>query len=148
MEVILRQKVEKLGEHGDIVNVKPGYARNYLLPQSLALKATPGNKKIVEVEKKKHEQKNQEEKQTAEELAKKLEKVSLTISVQVGEKDKLYGSVTAQDIAQALKKEEGITINKKKIVLEESLKALGIYNIPIKLHPEITPTIKVWIVKM
>jgi len=148
MELILRTKIEKLGNSGDVVNVKPGYARNYLLPQNLALEATPGNKKIVESEKQKVEHQNLEEKQSVEELAKKLEKVSLTISVQAGEKDKLYGSITSQDIVQTLKKEEGININKKMLVLEEPLKALGVYNIPVKLHPEVSTTIKVWIVKM
>ncbi|HIE43413.1 MAG TPA: 50S ribosomal protein L9 [Candidatus Omnitrophica bacterium] len=147
MEVILLKDEEKLGKLGDVVNVKKGYARNYLIPQNLAVEATPANRRIVEREKLRMEKKREEEKHQAEELAKKLENVSLTIPVHVGEDDKLYGSVTSQDIANFLK-EEGFTIDKKKIQLESPLKALGIYNINIKLHPEVTATIRVWVVKM
>ena len=147
MELILIKDVEHLGKLGDVVNVKKGYARNYLFPRKLALETTETNKKVVEKEKLKVEKKKKEGKKEAEELVEKLEKISLTIPVQVGEKDKLYGSITTQDIANLLK-EEGFDIDKKKIELPTPIKALGIYNIKIKLAPEIIATVKVWVVKM
>jgi large subunit ribosomal protein L9 len=147
MELILIKDVEHLGKLGDVVNVKEGYARNYLLPRKLALEATETSKKVIEKERLKIEKKKEEGKKESEKLVKKLEKLSLTIPVQVGEKDKLYGSVTTQDISNLLK-EEGFDIDKKKIELPTPIKALGIYNIKIKLASEITATVKVWVVKM
>ena len=147
MELILIKDLEHLGKIGDVVNVKEGYARNYLLPQKLVLEATEVNKKIVEKEKLRIGKKKEESKKGAEELAQKLEKFSLTIPVQVGEKDKLYGSVTLQDISDLLKK-EGFDIDKRKIELSTPVKALGIYSIKIKLNPQVTATMKVWVVKM
>lgn len=147
MKLILVKDVEKLGQIGDIVNVKEGYARNYLIPKKLVLEATEANKKVVEKEKIKAEQRRKESKKEAEELCQKLEKLSLTVPVQVGEKDKLYGSVTAQDISDLLKK-EGFDIDKRKIEVANTIKTLGIYSIKIKLDPEIIATTKVWVVKM
>ncbi|MCD6521547.1 50S ribosomal protein L9 [Candidatus Calescamantes bacterium] len=146
MKVILRENISKLGRIGDVVDVKPGYARNYLFPRGLALPATEGNLKKVEEEKRIREKKEEKIKEEARNLARKLQKKSITIPVQVGEEEQLFGSVTAQDIANALV-QEGFPIDKKHVVLEEPIKALGIYNVEIKLHPEVSTTIRVWVVK-
>ena len=146
MKVVLKQDIDKLGIAGDIVEVADGYGRNYLLPRGLAIKATAGAEKAAEQIKKTKGRKTQEEKTSLEELAKKLSELSLTIPVQVGEDEKMYGSVTSIDIANMLK-QEGIEIDKKKIILKEPIKKLGIFNIQIKLHPEVTAEVKAWVVK-
>ncbi len=146
MKVILRQDYEKLGKAGDIVQVKDGFARNFLIPREIAYEATPGNIRRFEEEKKRMVLQFEREKKKAEQLAKELEKTSCTISMAVGEEDRLFGSVTSQDIADALK-EKGIEIDRRKIVLEEPIKSLGIYSVPIRLHPEVTASVKVWVVK-
>ncbi len=146
MKIILRQDYERLGKFGDIVEVKDGYARNYLIPKNIAYPAKPNFIKVIEEEKKHKQFKLLKAKRQAEELAKKLESVSITISVSVGEEDKMFGSVTSQDIGKALE-EQGIEIDRRKIVLEEPIKELGIYSVPIKLHPEVEAKIKVWVVK-
>ena len=146
MKIVLKQDIDKLGTTGDIVEVADGYGRNYLLPQGLALKATSGAEKVAKQIKKATGRKIQEEKTNLEELAKKLSKLSLTIPVQVGEDEKMYGSVTSIDIANMLK-QEGIEIDKKKIILKEPIKKLGVFNIQIKLHPEVTAEVKTWVVK-
>lgn len=146
MELILTKDIEHLGKFGDVVNVKQGYARNYLLPRKLAVEATEGNKKAIEKKRLEIDKQEEQKRKEAEALVKKIEKLSLTASVQVGENEKLYGSVTTQDIAGLLK-EEGFDIDKKKIELENPIKALGVYNAKIKLDPEVTATVKVWVVK-
>jgi len=146
MKIVLKQDIDKLGTTGDIVEVADGYGRNYLLPQGLALKATSGAEKVAKQIKKATGRKIQEEKTNLEELAKKLSKLSLTIPVQVGEDEKMYGSVTSIDIANMLK-QEGIEIDKKKIILKEPIKKLGVFNIQIKLHPEVTAEVKIWVIK-
>ncbi len=146
MRVILKQDVEKLGRVGDIVEVAPGYARNFLIPKGLAIEVTKKNIKIIEEEKRRLKKKKDKEINEAKELAEKLSKKSVTIPVQVGEDDKLFGAVTSQDIAEALA-QEGIKIDKRKILLKEPLKALGIYNVEIKIHPEVNASIRVWVVK-
>lgn len=146
MKVVLKQDIDKLGITGDIVSVADGYGRNYLLPRGLALKATAGAEKATEHIKKARGRKIQEEKTNLEELAKKLSELSLTIPVQVGEDEKMYGSVTSIDIANMLK-QEGVEIDKKKIILKEPIKKLGIFNIQVKLHPEVTAEVKTWVVK-
>ena len=146
MKIILRQDYENLGKAGDIVTVKPGYARNFLLPKQIAYPAKPNFIRMLEEEKRQKQQRQHKEKKVAEALAEKLNKVSVTISVSVGEEDKIFGSVTTMDIAEALKK-EGYEIDRRKIVLEEPIKALGIYSVPIKVHPEVEASIKVWVVK-
>ena len=146
MRVILRKNIEKLGKAGDVVEVKNGYARNFLFPQNLALPSTPGNLKRVEDEKRVLMKKQEKIKEEAENLAKKLEKKSITIPVQVGEKEQMFGSVTAQDIANVLK-QEGFSIDKNQIDLSEPIKSLGIYNVKINIHPGVTPVIRVWVVK-
>ncbi len=146
MKIILRQDYENLGNAGDIVNVKPGYARNFLLPKKIAYPAKPNYVRMIEEEKRQKEQRARKEKKLAEELATKLSSVSVTISVSVGEEDKMFGSVTSQDIAAELEK-QGHEVDRRKIVLEEPIKALGIYSVPIKLFPEVEANIKVWVVK-
>lgn len=146
MKVILKQDVESVGSAGDIVEVKNGYARNYLVPQGMALAATRGNLKQIDQEKKTLELQKNREKKTAEQLANKLNNTSITISVPVGEENRLFGSVTSQDIADSLK-EKDFKIDKRKIILEEPIKVLGIYSVPIKIHSEVEAKVKVWVVK-
>ncbi len=146
MKVILRQNYESLGQIGEIVDVKDGYARNFLIPRKIAYAALKGNLRALEEEKKTVEKKRQLEIQAAEKLSAELEKVSVTIPVQVGEEDKIFGSVTTQMIADALK-EKGYDLDKRKIEIEEPIKSLGIYGISIKLHQNVTSNIKVWVVR-
>jgi large subunit ribosomal protein L9 len=146
MKVILKSDVERLGKTGDVVNVAVGYARNYLFPQGKALEASARNMEVIEVEKKNIVKTQERKKLESEALAEKLEQLSLTISKQAGENDKLFGTVTAMEIAGALEK-EGQVIDKRKIILEEPIKTLGIYSIPIRLHAEVTAQVKVWVVK-
>ncbi len=146
MKVILKQDNDKLGNAGDVITVKSGYARNFLIPHQIAYEATPGNLKRFEEEKKKITSQINREVKTAEKLAEELGKVSCTIAVSVGEEDKLFGSVTSQDVFNALE-EKGIQVDKRKILLEDPIKALGIYTISIKLHSAVTANVKVWVVK-
>jgi len=146
MKVILRQNTEGLGQIGDVVDVKDGYARNFLIPRKLAYAALKGNVRALEEEKRTLSKKMQQELTVAETLSAELEKVSVTIPVQVGEEDKIFGSVTTQMISEALK-EKGYEIDKRKIEIDEPIKALGIYGISIKLHPSVSAKIKVWVVR-
>ena len=146
MKVILRQNTEGLGQIGEVVDVKDGYARNFLIPRKLAYAALKGNIKALEEEKKTLSKKREQELASAEALAAELEKVSVTIPVQVGEEDKIFGSVTTQMISDALK-EKGHEIDKRKIEIDEPIKALGIYGVSIKLHPSVNAKIKVWVVR-
>ena len=146
MKVILRQNFDALGKIGDIVDVKDGYARNYLIPRSIAYAALAGNMRALEEEKKTHAKKLEQELHNAESLAAELEKVSVTIPVQVGEEDKIFGSVTTQMIADSLST-KGYDVDKRKIEIDEPIKSLGIYGISIKLHPNVNAKIKVWVVR-
>ncbi len=146
MEIILRQDYQGLGKTGDVVKVKDGYARNYLIPKGIAYIASKENKKRLENELKVKSWRIEKEKQIAQQLAEKLDKISCTIPVQVGEEDKLFGSVTSQNIAEALEA-QGIKVDRRKIQLDEPIKSLGIYAVPIKLHPEVEAKVKVWVVK-
>lgn len=146
MKVILRQDFESLGKIGQVVDVKDGYARNFLFPRGIAYAALKGNVKALEEEKKSVEKKNLQELKAAEILASELETVSVTIPVQVGEEDKIFGAVTTQMIADALK-EKGHEIDKRKIEIEEPIKSLGIYGVSVKLHPSVNAKIKVWVVR-
>lgn len=146
MEVILTQEVKGLGKTQAVVKVKDGFARNFLLPKGLALLATKENlAKMAEIEKRKAMQ-LEKEKSQAEELARRLKGISINVAVATNEEDNLYGSVTDADIVSALK-EEGFNIDKQNILLNEPLKNLGIYDVAIKLHPEVEAKIKVWVVK-
>ena len=146
MEIILRQAIENLGNPGDVVTVKNGYARNYLLPRGFAFEATEGNKKRISQEKARLEAAESERRMGAQEFAKVLEEVSITFAARVGEEGKLFGSVTAADIAQQLEA-QGHKVERRQIDLHEPIKALGVYRVPIKLHADVKPEIKVWVIK-
>ncbi|MGE5435649.1 MAG: 50S ribosomal protein L9 [Syntrophothermus sp.] len=146
MKVILRQNYETLGQVGEVVDVKDGYAKNFLIPRGIAYTALKGNLRTLEEEKVNFEKKKQKEVTAAESLSAELEKVSISIPVQVGEEDKIFGTVTTQMIADALK-EKGFEIDKKKIDIEEPIKSLGIFGVNIKLHTNVSAKIKVWVVR-
>ena len=146
MEIILRQAVENLGTTGDVVKVKAGYARNYLLPHGLAYEATPGNLKRIQQERERLEAAENERRGAAQTLAERLEQVSLTFSARVGEEGKLFGSVTAADIAQQLES-QGFHLEKRQIDLHEPIKALGVYRVPIRMHADVKPEVRVWVIK-
>lgn len=146
MRVILREDVDRLGKRGEAVDVADGYARNFLFPKRKALRATQANIRTFEVEEKQQQRRGKKEKRLAETVAKKLENTSCTVAVPVGEEDRVFGSVTAQTIADTLRK-EGYDIDKRKIILDRPIKALGVYAVPVKLHPEVAANIRVWVVK-
>jgi large subunit ribosomal protein L9 len=146
MKLLLRQDYEPLGVAGDVINVKPGFARNFLIPKGYAMLATDKNVKRYENDQKQLHWLQEKEKRQSEELAKTLENVSCTITVQVGEEDKMFGSVTSQNITEALEA-QGYTIDKRKIILDEPIKSLGIYSVPIKLYTDVEAKVKVWVVK-
>ena len=145
MKIILRQDMDALGLEGDIVNVANGYARNYLIPKGFALEANNQNIKLLETQRKKIEIKRLKAKEEAEKVREKLADVMITISQKAGEEDKLYGSVTSMDIAAQLEK-EGIVIDRKKISMDKPIKSLGDFEVPIRLYPEVTGSIKVSVV--
>ena len=146
MKIILRETYQTLGEAGSIVNVADGYARNFLIPKRIAMKYSRSSLRILEEEKKVKETRKNKEMEAAEQLGNLLRKVSLTASVKVGEEDRVFGTVTSQDIVNLLK-EKGFDIDKKRILLEDSIKALGIYTIKIKVHPQVETSVKLWVVK-
>jgi large subunit ribosomal protein L9 len=145
MEVILREHVDNLGRRGEIVKVADGYARNYLLPRKLALPVTEGNRKHVERERAKFDAKEDEERKVAEAVAARLGSIEVVIARKVGETEALYGSVTSGDIADALA-EKGFVLDKRKIQLNEPLKKIGESDVPVKLHRDVTATVKVRVV--
>jgi len=146
MEVILRQAVDTLGHTGDIVKVSAGYARNFLLPRGIAYEATPGNLKRISAERSRLEAAENERREAAGTFAKRLEEVQLTFSARVGEEGKLFGSVTSADIAEQLAA-QGFTSEKRLIDLHDPIKALGVYRVPVKLHADVKPEIRVWVIK-
>ena len=146
MEVILREEIEKLGRRGDVVKVASGYARNYLLPKRLAVAANESNKKIVEQEKQAYLRRESKEIGDANDLAKMMGSVEVTIAQKAGENDQLFGSVTAQDIVAALEK-AGYTIDRKKVNLAEPIKALGDYKVTVRLHREVSVELPVHVIK-
>lgn len=146
MEIILRADVQHLGKVGDIVKVKDGYARNYLLPKGLAYPATEGNKKRIAFEGERLVKQQAAEKTAAEAEAARLADVQLTFAVKVGEESKLYGSITASDIQRKLE-ELGIKVDKRKIDLAEPIRELGEFNVGIKIHPEVRPEVRVTVVQ-
>ena len=146
MEVILRQDVERIGKTGSVIKVKDGFARNFLLPRGLAFIATPENLQRLEQEKKQKQILLEKEKKQAEELANRLNGASCTVVVDVNENEKLYGSVTAVDIAKSLEV-EGFNIDKGTVILEKPIAELGIFDVEIKLHPEVKAKIRLWVTK-
>lgn len=146
MRIILLHDYETLGEAGLQVEVKDGFARNYLIPKGIALKASKENMKKFEEIAKQKKNKLARALKSSQELAEKLKTLSLTVPVKVGEDDKIFGSVTTQMIAEQLQ-EKGYEIDKRQVQLEEPIKALGIYDIPIRLHSEISTSVKLWVIK-
>ena len=146
MNVILSKDVEQVGKIGDVLKVKEGFARNYLFPQNLAYPATATNLKRIEQQKIKKIALDAKNKKEAEDLAEKLSKISCTVTVEVNDQEKLYGSVTEADIAKAIEL-EGFSIDKKSIVLEKPIEELGIFDVQIKLYPEVMAKIRLWVAK-
>ncbi|MGA2516569.1 MAG: 50S ribosomal protein L9 [Thermodesulfobacteriota bacterium] len=146
MKVILLENVPSLGKAGDLVKVSDGYGRNYLIPQKKAMVATEKSVKVIEHQKRLVQQRMDKTKKDAEKLGRQIESLSCTFAKTVGESGKLFGSVTSMDVENYLK-ENGIEVDRKKIALEEPIKNLGMFTVPIKLHPEVTTHLKVWVVQ-
>jgi large subunit ribosomal protein L9 len=146
MQVILQEDVRNLGKAGDVVNVKEGFGRNFLLPRKKAVLADPSNIRQLEHHKRVVASRQQKVKQEAEKLSERLRNVSITIARESGEEDKLFGSVTTKDIADALRN-EGLTIDRHDIRLDSPIKQIGIFDVEVKLHSEVTGVVKVWVVK-
>lgn len=147
MKVILKEDIKKLGRAWEIVIVKDGFARNFLFPKGLALEAKGANLKIKETISQSKAILEEKEKKKALDLLGKLENASFTLALEANTEDKLYGSLNAAELAKFLKETEGYEIDKKNIILDEPIKSLGVYNIEVKLHPEVSAKIKIWIVK-
>ena len=146
MNIILMENVEKLGQVGDVVKVKNGYARNYLLPRELGVPATEGNVKRIEKEKTKRLAIYEAERNEAQLKADELSKVSLTITVEVNDQEKLYGAISESDIIDVMHK-EGLKIDRKALVLEKPVDDLGVFEIGVKLHPQVIAKIRLWVTK-
>ncbi|MCK5012503.1 MAG: 50S ribosomal protein L9 [Candidatus Omnitrophica bacterium] len=146
MEVILSKDIDALGKLGEVVKVKDGYARNFLIPRKLAYIATAANLKRIEQQEKNCKIQYEKNKKEAEELADKISKASCTVSVEVNDLDKLYGAISEIDIAKALEI-EGFTVDKRTIVIENPIEELGIFEIGVHLHPEVTAKIRLWVTK-
>lgn len=146
MEVILKEDVAKLGSRGDVVKVAEGYGRNYLLPRKLAIEATKGNRAVIEQMKAAAQRRSVRDQADAEGLAQQMKELTLVFHRKVGEKDHLFGSVTSQDIAEALEA-KGFTVDRRKVHLDDPIKALGEFQVAIRLHKEVTASVKVAVEK-
>lgn len=146
MDVILLKDVDRLGKEGSVVRVKTGFARNYLVPHGMALPARSELVKAIEERKRRAQLKQERIRKQAESLKRKLESRSLTLKLTLGEADKAFGSITAHDVIEALG-QEGIALDKHAVQLEEPIKGLGIYEVPVRVHAEVTATLKLWVVK-
>lgn len=146
MKVILKDDIKSIGKAWEVVDVKDGFARNYLIPNNLAIVATSENLKRIENEKKKKDEQSAREKKDAELLADKIANLSCTVQANAGEEDKLFGSITGEDIANVLLN-EGIKVDKKHIIFDEPVKKLGVHQVKVRLHPEVTANLKFWVVK-
>jgi len=146
MKVILLETIDRLGKAGDVVSVRCGYARNYLIPKNRARPATPGNMKTLEALKIKQAGEEAKKLDESKALADKISNLSLTIGAQAGEEDKLFGSISNEMISAALS-EEGVNIDKRDIVLDEPIKKLGVYQVTVKVHPELKSSLRIWVVK-
>lgn len=146
MDIVLLKDVERLGSEGNVVHVKPGYARNHLFPRGLAVLASPQEMRAREEQARQRAQKLQRLKAEMEAMKRKLEGRSVTLKLTVGEEDKPFGAVTANDIVEALQR-EGATIDKHALQLPQPIKTLGVYEVPVRLHPDVTAALKVWVVK-
>jgi large subunit ribosomal protein L9 len=146
MQVILRERLENLGDAGSVVDVKPGYARNYLIPQGLAYEASEANVRRLERERAQVARRAEEQLASARASAGELEGVSLTFHARAGDEGRLFGSITSADIAERLA-EQGIEVDRRQIELDEPLKSLGVFSVPVRLHAAVRPEIKVWVIK-
>jgi large subunit ribosomal protein L9 len=147
-KVILKSDVDKVGEAGEIVSVKPGFARNYLVPQGLAYEATAGNIARLEAEEAQQEQRAKRDYLEARRRASQLESVSLTFHAKAGEESKLFGSITSGDIADRLGEQDlDFDVDRRQVDLSEPIKALGVYSVAVRLHADVKPEIKVWVIK-
>jgi large subunit ribosomal protein L9 len=146
MKVILRDDDQELGKAGDVIEVKDGYARNYLIPRNLAVRADASHMKQLEHERKVLRDRSEKHLKGARKLADQINKTSCTIPVKVGEEDRIFGSVTAIDIANSLSA-EGVEIDRKSIQMEEPIKSLGVFTVPVKIMSEVEAKLKVWVVK-
>ena len=146
MQVILKERLENLGDAGEVVNVKPGYARNYLIPQGLAYEATEANLKRIERERVQGEKRAAAEREGARQRAGAIEGLSITFTARAGEEGKLFGSITAADIAEKLA-EQGVEVDRRQVQLEEPIRSLGVFTVAVRLHADVRPELKVWVVK-
>ena len=146
MQVILKEEVEHLGDPGDIVNVSPGYGRNFLIPRGLAIPATAGSVKEAEHNQKVAEAIRRKQLSGAKGLAEKLESVAISIRRETGDDEKLFGSVTNRDIVEALAA-EGIEVDRRQIQLEEPIKSIGLFNVPVRLHSDVTASVRVYVIR-
>jgi len=146
MKIILRDEVEGRGKTGEVIDVKAGYARNYLIPRNLAIPATRGNLRAIDEVKAQKDIRDKKRRREAEKIKERIEKLSLTAEARVGEDEKLFGSITAQNIADLLAK-EGVTIDKRHIDMPEHIKSLGVYTVPVKIEADVIANVKLWVVK-
>lgn len=142
MQVILLKNADNLGEAGDVVTVKSGYGRNYLIPRGLARLATTGAVRARQEELRQQSRKRLEQKSNAENLAKELEKITVVIQKPVGEEERIFGTVTAQDVARRLEIDHNVTVDRRKVEIEDEIRALGVYHALVQIHPEVTARIK------
>jgi large subunit ribosomal protein L9 len=145
MQVILRDRIENLGNAGDVVDVKPGYGRNYLIPKGLAYEASPANVRRLEAERAAQGRRDADTLDQARQQAAAIEGVSLTFHARAGQEGKLFGSITSADIAEKAA-EQGVQIDRRQIELDEPIKSLGVHNVPVRLHPQVRPEFKVWVI--
>lgn len=146
MKIILKDDIETLGEVGEVITVKDGYARNYLIPRNLAVPASKGNLRAIDEIRKQKEFRDNKKKREAERIKDAIEKISCTAEVLVGEEDRVFGSVTSYNIVSMLE-EKGFKIDRRNVDLEEPLKALGVYTVPVKIEKDVVANLKVWVVK-
>lgn len=146
MKVILKQDIPDLGKAGKIIEVKSGYARNFLMPRNLVIMATKANVRAIEEIEKQNKIRERKLRNEAEKLKSKMEQMSLTIEVLVGEEDKIFGSVTSQNVSEMLQA-EGIIVDKRNIILEDPIKSLGVYTIPVKIEKDVIANVKVWVIR-
>lgn len=145
MQVILRDRIENLGNAGDVVDVKPGYGRNYLIPKGLAYEASPANVRRLEAERAAQGRRDAETLDQARQQASAIEGVSLTFHARAGQEGKLFGSITSADIVEKAA-EQGVQIDRRQIELDEPIKSLGVHSVPVRLHPQVRPEFKVWVI--
>lgn len=143
MKVILKADVKGIGKKGEILNASDGYARNFLFPRGLAMEATEGNLKTLELARAKEVKKKSEELDKAKQLAKKISELTLIIKVKTGENGKLFGSITSKDVSEELKKQFGIEMDRRKIVMDDAIKTAGTFNVDIKVYPEVSASLKI-----